>query len=81
MGVPTMKRERRLLKLVTAPAIGAVVDAPPVLNASDATIEFVCGRCQTPLMHAQEGQVFNVYIRCRICGSYNITDNDNQTSR
>jgi DNA-directed RNA polymerase subunit RPC12/RpoP len=69
-----MKREPRTLRVVTAPAIGSVIDAPPVLDASDHTIEYVCGGCRTPLLHAEAGQVHNVFIRCRHCGVYNVTD-------
>jgi predicted RNA-binding Zn-ribbon protein involved in translation (DUF1610 family) len=62
------------LKLVTAPAIGPVVAAPPVLKASDHSVDYACGRCGTILLHADEGQVFGVIFRCKKCGSYNATD-------
>jgi hypothetical protein len=62
------------LKTTPAPAIGAVVNAPPVLNASDHTIDYVCGYCATVLLHAEVGQVHNVTIRCTKCGSYNSTN-------
>jgi hypothetical protein len=35
------------LKVVTAPAIGAVVEAPPVLIASELSVDYTCGRCGT----------------------------------
>lgn len=62
------------LKTITAPAIGAVVSAPPILNASDHTIDFTCGYCGAVLLYAEEGQVHNVTIHCAICGSYNSTN-------
>ena len=63
------------LKIVVAPSAGrTVVSAPPVLNASDHTVDFLCGNCGTVLMHAEEGQVHNVTICCARCGSYNSTD-------
>ena len=62
------------LKIVPAPAIGAVVGAPPVLNASDHTIHYTCGNCGTVLLRAEDGQVRNVTIHCTICGSYNSTN-------
>jgi DNA-directed RNA polymerase subunit RPC12/RpoP len=61
------------LKTIPAPAIGAVVSAPPVLKASDHTIEYACGHCGTVLLHAEDGQVHNLTIRCTVCGSYNAT--------
>jgi hypothetical protein len=45
------------LKIVTAPATGIVLDAPPVLIASDHSVDYTCGRCSTILLHAEEGQV------------------------
>ena len=45
------------LKVVTAPAIGLVLHAPPVLVASDHSVDYTCGRCGTILLHAEENQV------------------------
>lgn len=67
-------RLKASLKLIPAPGIGAVVSAPPVLNASDHTVDYACAHCGTVLMHADEGQVHNLTIRCTTCGSYNSTD-------
>jgi predicted RNA-binding Zn-ribbon protein involved in translation (DUF1610 family) len=61
------------LKLVTAPAIGRVVNAPPVLKASDQSVDYTCGHCGTILLHAEEGQVHGVIFRCTECGSYSST--------
>ena len=44
------------LKIVTAPATGIVLDAPPVLVASDHSVDYACGRCSTILLHAEEDQ-------------------------
>ena len=70
------KRPRRKASLrnIPAPAIGAVVSAPPVLNASDHTIDYTCGHCGAVLLAADDGQVHNLTIRCTVCGSYNSTD-------
>ncbi len=70
-----MTQHRKIsLKTIPAPAIGTVVSAPPVIKASDQTIDYICGNCATLLMHAEEGQIHNVTICCRICGSYNSTN-------
>jgi uncharacterized Zn finger protein (UPF0148 family) len=58
------------LKVVTAPAIGVVLEAPPALVASEHSVDYTCGRCGTVLLHADEGQVHG----CANCGSYNSTD-------
>ena len=62
------------LKAVTAPAICIVVNAPPVLIASDHSVDYACDRCGTTLLHAEEDQVHGVLIRCTQCGTYNSTD-------
>jgi DNA-directed RNA polymerase subunit RPC12/RpoP len=63
-----------VLKLVTTPAKGIALEAPPVLVASDHSLDYTCGRCSTTLLHAEENQVHGVLIRCTNCGSYNSTD-------
>jgi len=45
------------LTLVTAPAIGVVLEAPPVLMASENSVDYTCGRCAAVLLHADEDQV------------------------
>lgn len=62
------------LKVIPAPSIGAVVSAPPVLIASAHTVDYTCGNCRTVLLHAEDGQVHNLVIRCVQCGSYNATE-------
>jgi predicted RNA-binding Zn-ribbon protein involved in translation (DUF1610 family) len=62
------------LKVVHAPAIGVVLDAPPVLKASEDSVDYTCGHCGTILLHAEENQVHGVLLRCANCGSYNSTD-------
>lgn len=62
--------EHRKIVLKTIP----VITAPPILNASDHTIDFTCGRCGTTLMHAEEGQVYNVTIHCAVCGAYSSSN-------
>jgi DNA-directed RNA polymerase subunit RPC12/RpoP len=66
------------LRTVTAPATGSVLDAPPVLMASDHSVDYTCGRCGTILLHAEENQVHGLLIRCTSCGSYNSTDTETQ---
>jgi hypothetical protein len=62
------------LKLLFPPFVGRAIDVPPILNASDHTVDFVCGACEAVLMYAEHGQVHNVTIHCVICGSYNTTN-------
>ena len=62
------------LKVIVAPAIGVVLEAPPVLMASEHSVDYTCGRCATILLHADYDQVHGVLLRCRNCGSYNSTE-------
>jgi predicted RNA-binding Zn-ribbon protein involved in translation (DUF1610 family) len=62
------------LKVISAPATGVVLDAPPILRESDQSVDYTCGRCGTILLHAQENRVHSVLIHCGNCGSYNSTD-------
>jgi predicted RNA-binding Zn-ribbon protein involved in translation (DUF1610 family) len=62
------------LKVVAAPATGPVMDAPPVIMASDHSVDYTCGHCGTTLLHAEESQVHGVLIHCKRCGSYNATE-------
>ena len=50
------------LKVVIAPAIGVVLAAPPVLMASEHSVDYACGRCAAVLLHADEGQIHGVLI-------------------
>jgi hypothetical protein len=69
-----MSKPKKPLRVVTAPAIGPAVSAPPILIASSHTVEFTCGHCGAALLHAEEGQVHGLIIQCVSCGSYNSTD-------
>jgi predicted RNA-binding Zn-ribbon protein involved in translation (DUF1610 family) len=51
-----------------------VASAPPVLKASDHSLDFTCGNCGTVLLHADEGQVHNLQTQCLVCGRYNTTE-------
>ena len=62
------------LNLVPTPRTQHAVSAPPVLVASTNTVDYVCGKCGTVLLHAEERQVHNLVIHCMECGSYNSTD-------
>ena len=64
------------LRVVQAPNSGPLVRAPPVLVASTHTINYCCGSCGAVLMHAEEGQVHNLFIHCTECGSCNSTDKE-----
>ena len=50
------------LKVISAPATGPVVRAPPVLKASDHTIDYACGNCGAVLLHAEDGQIHNLVL-------------------
>jgi predicted RNA-binding Zn-ribbon protein involved in translation (DUF1610 family) len=67
------EREKRPLKVVQTPRVGHVLNAPPILIASTHTIDFTCGHCGAVLLHADDGQVHGLLIRCSDCGSYNTT--------
>jgi len=67
-------RKKTALKIVAAPHVGGCLEAPPVLVASTHTVDYTCGYCGTVLMHADEGQVHGLLIRCTSCGSYNDTE-------
>ena len=63
------------LELIPTPSPDVhFVSAPPVLIASSHTIDYVCGKCSTVLLHAESGQVHGLIIHCTACGSYNSTD-------
>ena len=62
------------LKVVTPPFAGRVLEVPPVLNASDHTVDFLCGNCGALLMQAEHGNFHNVTIHCLACGSFNNTN-------
>jgi hypothetical protein len=66
-----MTNKRVPLRVIKAPRVGHVMDAPPTLKASDHTIDFTCGHCEAVLLHADEDQVHGLIIRCTKCGSYN----------
>jgi DNA-directed RNA polymerase subunit RPC12/RpoP len=68
------EHKKKPLRIVTAPASGHVLNAPPILVASTRTTDYTCGHCGTVLMHAEDGQVHGLLIRCTECGSYNTTD-------
>jgi hypothetical protein len=69
-----MPNRKISLKVVTAPPIGHVLKAPPMLKASDHSVDYTCGRCGVILLHAEEGQCHGLLLHCTQCGSYNSTD-------
>ncbi len=50
------------LKVIIAPAVGVVLATPPVLMASEHSVDYTCGRCAAVLLHADEGQIHGVLI-------------------
>jgi hypothetical protein len=66
-------RQQKPLKVVTAPLVGHILEAPPPLTASSHTIDFTCGNCGVVLIHADEGQVYGLLIRCTAYGTFNTT--------
>jgi hypothetical protein len=56
--------EHRTVSLTTIsqPVTGPLVSAPPILEASLDTIDFICEKCGTVLLHADDGQVHNLHI-------------------
>jgi hypothetical protein len=69
-----MATTKKPLKVIAPPATGPVASAPPVLKASDHSLDFTCGNCGTVLLHADEGQVHNLQTQCLVCGRYNTTE-------
>ena len=69
-----MANRKVSLKVIPAPGIGHVLDAPPTLVASDHSVDFTCGDCGEILLHADDHQVYNLIIHCKKCGSYNKTE-------
>jgi len=67
-------RRKVALKVIAGPGERAVLSAPPLLQASDHTIDFTCGKCGTILMAAELDQVHNLVIHCAACGAHNSTD-------
>jgi predicted RNA-binding Zn-ribbon protein involved in translation (DUF1610 family) len=62
------------LRVISAPASGLVLDAPPILKEIDRSVDYTCGSCGTILLRAEENRVHSVLIHCGNCGSYNSTD-------
>jgi predicted RNA-binding Zn-ribbon protein involved in translation (DUF1610 family) len=62
------------LTIVPASSVEYFVDAPPIIFASDHSVDYTCGNCGTVLLHAEEGQIFGLMIHCVQCGSYNSTN-------
>ena len=69
-----MSNSKVRLKVIAPPAIGHVLDAPPTLIASDHSVDYTCGQCETICLHSSEDQVYGLMIHCKTCGSYNSTE-------
>ena len=59
-----------LTKLDTAQAT-SIVAAPPVIRLSDQSVDYICGRCGSALVHAEDVQIHDLIIQCTDCGTYN----------
>ena len=65
---------QKTLRIVPAPlAIGAVADAPPVLEEARPTVEYTCGRCGAVLMRVDESKPLSLMVHCTKCDTYNST--------
>jgi predicted RNA-binding Zn-ribbon protein involved in translation (DUF1610 family) len=62
------------LRVIPASSVARFVEAPPVIIASDHSIDYTCGGCGTLLLHAEEGQIHGLTIHCTQCGLYNSTN-------
>ena len=62
------------LKVITGPATGYAIQAPPPITVSANTNHYLCGHCGTLLVVADTGQLHGLVARCRECGSYNAVD-------
>jgi predicted RNA-binding Zn-ribbon protein involved in translation (DUF1610 family) len=70
--MPTLPQ--KTLTVVPAPlVIGAVPNAPPVLEAPTATVEYRCGNCGAVLMRADKDKIHPLMVHCISCGTYNST--------
>ena len=58
--------------VVPASSVDHFVNAPPVIVASDHSVDYACGCCGTVLLLAEEGQIYGLTIRCSACGTYNL---------
>ena len=67
-------RVRKPLRIIDAPRVGPILDAPPALAFSNHTVDYTCGHCGTVLMHAEDGQVHELMIRCNRCSRYNVAE-------
>ena len=66
---------QKALKVVPPPlAAAAVADAPPVLEASEPTVEFTCGHCGAALMRVDQSKVHALMVHCTECDAYNLTE-------
>jgi DNA-directed RNA polymerase subunit RPC12/RpoP len=62
------------LSVIPASSVDHFVEAPPVIVASDHSIDYTCGTCGTALLHAEKGQIYGLAIHCTRCGSCNLTN-------
>jgi hypothetical protein len=62
------------LGIIPASLVGTFVDAPPIIVASDQSVDYTCGSCGTVLLHAEDGQIHGLTIHCAQCASCNSTD-------
>ena len=70
----TLAVKKKPLKVISAPRVGQILEVPPALTHTLHSVDHTCGYCGSVLMHAEEGQVQGLLIRCASCGSYNATE-------
>ena len=67
------ERQKKALKVV-ASGVDNALDAPPILVASPEMTDYTCDHCGVVLLHAEEGRVHGLHIRCSNCGAFNSTE-------
>jgi hypothetical protein len=66
-------RETCPLRLVAVPGTRNVVRAPPVI-VKTGSIDFTCPQCSVVLLQAAYGEIHDLVIQCRNCGSCSMAE-------
>ena len=70
--MPTLRQ--KTLKVIPAPLIEAVPQAPLAPEMPNPSVEFKCGGCGAVLIRGAEGKIYPLTVLCSSCGAYNATD-------
>jgi len=54
-------------------AIAAMANAPPVLEAVEPTVEYICGNCDAALMRVDQSKPHSLMVHCTKCDADNST--------